>query len=216
MLQISVTQNPQYSKTAVLNYHILRTVDFEYCGFWVLRFFSNAVFEYCGFWDCGFWVLRFLGLRFLRIAVFVYCGFCVRSTNLPQWIALLFRYWRPGSSRKYQVPSWPVYGADLLETGPGGVLYYFIHRKNVFFLQFRILRGVSTCSLYLPANFSLVWPNFRTPYCKRILCGRLYCGLVNGRFLWCSTNAHLKYVYSRRTLTPVKYRGMFKLRWSSM
>ena len=65
----------------------------------------------------------------------------------------------------------------------------------------------------LPSFYNLTEVSVRLLYvCTRILCDRLYCNLVNGSFLWCSTNAQLNYVYSRRTLAPVKYLGMFKLR----
>ena len=43
---------------------------------------------------------------------------------------------------------------------------HFRDPKKRFF-KFCIFRSVSTCSIYIPtANFSLVRPNFRTPYCS--------------------------------------------------
>ena len=47
--------------------HFLRTVVFEYCGFWVLRFLSTVVFEFC-----GFWVLWFLSTADPEYDLFLY------------------------------------------------------------------------------------------------------------------------------------------------
>ena len=41
----------------------LSTADFEYCGFWVLRFLSTAVFETAFFEYCGSWVRSYTSLN---------------------------------------------------------------------------------------------------------------------------------------------------------